>query len=155
MKKQNTLLSIREHLSSPLVLFRVPHLFSLLCCSIMCLYVLSSVLWCRQLGSVQKITVLGTRSRIAYELWNVNPMRLWCLNIATDVGEVDYWNVEVIAFVLEICFNLPSSRIKIEFALVFIYISSIQMSLKLLRILLILKNLRLTLTFILKPKIGE
>jgi hypothetical protein len=27
---------------------------------------------------------------------------------ATDVGEVDYWNVEVIAFDVEFCFNLPS-----------------------------------------------
>jgi hypothetical protein len=34
-------------------------------------------------------------------------MLLWCLNIATDVVEVDYWNVEVIAFDVEFCFNLP------------------------------------------------
>jgi hypothetical protein len=46
--KKQELLTIREHLSSPLVFggVRVAHLFSLLCCSIMCLYVLSSVLWC-------------------------------------------------------------------------------------------------------------
>jgi hypothetical protein len=44
--KKQELITIREQLSSPLVLVgvRVPHLFILLCCSIMCLYVLSSVL---------------------------------------------------------------------------------------------------------------
>jgi hypothetical protein len=46
--KKQELLILREHLSSPTVFggVRVAHLFSFLCCHIMCLYVLTSVLWC-------------------------------------------------------------------------------------------------------------
>ena len=46
--KKQELLILREHLSSPPVFggVRVAHLFSFLCCPIMCLYVLTSVLWC-------------------------------------------------------------------------------------------------------------
>ena len=43
----SSMLTLPEHLSSPTVVFdevRVTHRFSLLCCSIMCLYILSSVL---------------------------------------------------------------------------------------------------------------
>ena len=46
--KKQELLTLREHMSSPLV-FRwvsVAHIFSFVCCSIMCIFVLSSVLWC-------------------------------------------------------------------------------------------------------------
>ena len=46
--KKQVLLILREHLSSPPFFsgVRVAHLFNFLCCPIMCLYVLSSVLWC-------------------------------------------------------------------------------------------------------------
>ena len=46
--KKQQLHTLREHLSSPRFFdgVRVAHLFSFLCCPIMCLYVLSSVLWC-------------------------------------------------------------------------------------------------------------
>ena len=46
--EKQELLTLREHLSSPSVYdgVRVAHLWSFLCCTIMCLYVLSSVLWC-------------------------------------------------------------------------------------------------------------
>jgi len=42
------LLPLREHLSSPRYYggIRVAHLLIFLCCAIMCLYLLSSVLWC-------------------------------------------------------------------------------------------------------------
>ena len=43
--KKQDLLALREHMSSPPVV-RDAHLFSGLCCPIICLYVLSSVLWC-------------------------------------------------------------------------------------------------------------
>jgi hypothetical protein len=45
---------------------------------------------CQQLSSLQKITVLVTSSRITFEFWNVNSVRWWCWNIATDEREVDY-----------------------------------------------------------------
>jgi hypothetical protein len=32
----------------------------------------------------RKIFVLATSSRITYALWNVNSIRWWCWNIATD-----------------------------------------------------------------------
>ena len=46
--KKKEHLTLIEHLSSPPVFgrVRVAHLSSALCCPIMCLYVLSSVLWC-------------------------------------------------------------------------------------------------------------
>jgi hypothetical protein len=46
--KRLKLLTLHEHLSSPRFYggVRVAHLFIFLCCAIMCLYVLSSVLWC-------------------------------------------------------------------------------------------------------------
>jgi hypothetical protein len=42
-------------------------------------------------GKKKKITVLDTSSRITNDLWNVNVIRWWCWNIATDEGEVNYW----------------------------------------------------------------
>ena len=56
---------------------------------------------CRQLSFVQKITILGTRPRITYELWNVNSIRWWCWNIYTDEREFDY---QVLKFVVEFFF---------------------------------------------------
>ena len=46
--KRQELLTLREHMSSPLVFggVCVAHLFSFLCCPITCLYVLCSVMWC-------------------------------------------------------------------------------------------------------------
>jgi hypothetical protein len=46
--KKQELLILCEHLSSFRLFggFRVAHLFSFLCCPIMCIYVLGSVLWC-------------------------------------------------------------------------------------------------------------
>jgi len=47
--KRQEQLTFHEHLSllPPLIVWvRVAHLFSFLCCPIMCLYVLSFVLWC-------------------------------------------------------------------------------------------------------------
>ena len=46
--KKGELLTLREHLSSPSVFggVHVAHIFSFLCCPIMCHYVQSSVLWC-------------------------------------------------------------------------------------------------------------
>jgi hypothetical protein len=46
----------------------------------------------------------GTNFRITYELWNVNSIRWWCWNIATDEVEGDYWQSEAIAFVVEFWF---------------------------------------------------
>jgi hypothetical protein len=45
--KKQVLITRRKHMSSPPVFYgvRVAHLFSFLCCHIMCLYILSSVLW--------------------------------------------------------------------------------------------------------------
>jgi hypothetical protein len=46
--KRQVLLTLREHLRSPLVFggVCVAHLLIFLCCPIMCLYVLNSLLWC-------------------------------------------------------------------------------------------------------------
>ena len=41
---------------------------------------------------------LCKNSRVTYELWNINSIRCWCWNIATDEKEVEYWKSEVIAF---------------------------------------------------------
>jgi len=54
----------------------------------------------------QKFNVLGTSSRVTYGLWNVNSIRLWCWNIASDKREVDYWKSEVITFDVNFVFNL-------------------------------------------------
>ena len=62
---------------------------------------------------VQKIIVLGTSSRISYELWNVNRIRWWYWKISTDETEVDYWKSEVIAFIVVVCF-LISLRCRIQ-----------------------------------------
>ena len=45
----------------------------------------------QQLNSVQEITLLGTSSRITYELLIVNSIRWCCWNIAIDKKEVDCW----------------------------------------------------------------
>ena len=46
--EKKELLTFRKHLSSPPVFWwaRVAHLYGFLCCAIMCLYVMSSLLWC-------------------------------------------------------------------------------------------------------------
>jgi hypothetical protein len=50
----------------------------------------------QQLSSVLKITVRDKSARITYELWNINSIRWWCCNIATDEWEVDYWKSVVV-----------------------------------------------------------
>jgi len=53
---------------------------------------------------MQKITALATTLRITYELVNVNSICWYCLNIATDEREVDYWKSEIITLVVKFCF---------------------------------------------------
>jgi hypothetical protein len=40
-------------------------------------------------------------SGVTYELRDVNPIRRSRWNVATQEGKVDYWEVEVITFVIE------------------------------------------------------
>ena len=48
----------------------------------------------QQLSYLQKITALGTSSRIKYWLWNVNCIRWWCWNIALMKGKLNIGKVK-------------------------------------------------------------
>ena len=80
----------------------------------------------QQLSSVQKITALGTTSRTTYDLWNVNSVRWWCLNIVIDEREVYYLKSEVITFDVEFYLFpwIVHSWLHLHFLLAFIYILS-------------------------------
>jgi hypothetical protein len=57
----------------------------------------------------QSTPVLDTRSIVPYQLLNINSIRWWCWNIATDESGVDCCKSDAIGFVIVFCFYRHSS----------------------------------------------